>query len=244
MDKKLNKELNKNFIIIPEHIAIIMDGNGRWAKKLGKNRTFGHLEGVKTADKIISYAEKVGIKFLSLYAFSTENWERSQTEVEFLMQIFKKKLEEAIARQKKRNIKFKVIGEKTRISNNILNLIHTLEEKTKFNTGMTLNIAFNYGSKSEIINSIKLIVNNLENKKINLQDINQENFNNYLYTKNQPSVDLLIRTGGEFRISNFLLWQIAYAELFFTKIFWPDFSEKDLDNAILEFNKRERRYGK
>lgn len=235
--------MKKNAIIIPKHVAIIMDGNGRWAKIQGKNRTFGHLEGIKTADKIISYAEKIGIKFLTLYAFSTENWNRSKTEVKFLMKIFKKKLEEAILNQK-RNIKFQVIGEKEKISKNILNLIYTLEQKTRLNTGMILNIAFNYGSKSEIINSVKLIINNIKNKKVNLDNITKESFNNYLYTKNQPDVDLLIRTGGEYRISNFMLWQIAYAELFFTKIFWPDFSEQDLNNAILEFNKRERRYGK
>jgi undecaprenyl diphosphate synthase len=219
-----------------------MDGNGRWAKLRGKNRTFGHLEGVKTADKIISYASNVGIKFLTLYVFSTENWKRSKIEVEFLMNIFKKKLEEAIDRQK-RNIKFRVIGEKEGVSNSILNLIHTLEEKTKLNTGMILNIAFNYGAQSEILNSFKLVINDLKNKKIDLESINKENFDNYLYTQNQPDVDLLIRTGGEFRLSNFLLWQVAYAELFFTKTFWPDFSEKDLESAILEFNKRERRYG-
>ena len=235
--------MDKNSIIIPEHVAIIMDGNGRWAEMRGKNRTFGHLEGVKTADKIISYAEKIGIRFLTLYAFSTENWNRSKIEVEFLMKIFKKKLEEAISNQK-RNIKFQVIGEKEKISNNIINLINILEEKTRLNNGMTLNIAFNYGSKSEIVNSVKLIVNNIKNQKINLENITKENFNNYLYTKNQPDVDLLIRTGGEYRISNFLLWQIAYAELFFTKTLWPNFSEKDFENAILEFNKRERRYGR
>ena len=235
--------MDKNSIIIPEHVAIIMDGNGRWAEMRGKNRTFGHLEGVKTADKIISYAEKIGIRFLTLYAFSTENWNRSKIEVEFLMKIFKKKLEEAISNQK-RNIKFQVIGEKEKISNNIINLINILEEKTRLNNSMTLNIAFNYGSKSEIVNSVKLIVNNIKNQKINLENITKENFNNYLYTKNQPDVDLLIRTGGEYRISNFLLWQIAYAELFFTKTLWPNFSEKDFENAILEFNKRERRYGR
>ena len=235
--------MDKNSIIIPEHVAIIMDGNGRWAEMRGKNRTFGHLEGVKTADKIISYAEKIGIRFLTLYAFSTENWNRSKIEVEFLIKIFKKKLEEAISNQK-RNIKFQVIGEKEKISNNIINLINILEEKTRLNNGMTLNIAFNYGSKSEIVNSVKLIVNNIKNQKINLENITKENFNNYLYTKNQPDVDLLIRTGGEYRISNFLLWQIAYAELFFTKTLWPNFSEKDFENAILEFNKRERRYGR
>lgn len=235
--------MDKNSIIIPEHVAIIMDGNGRWAEMRGKNRTFGHLEGVKTADKIISYAEKIGIRFLTLYAFSTENWNRSKIEVEFLMKIFKKKLEEAISNQK-RNIKFQVIGEKEKISNNIINLINILEEKTRLNNSMTLNIAFNYGSKSEIVNSVKLIINNIQNQKINLENITKENFNNYLYTKNQPDVDLLIRTGGEYRISNFLLWQIAYAELFFTKTLWPNFSEKDFENAILEFNKRERRYGR
>ena len=206
--------MDKNSIIIPEHVAIIMDGNGRWAEMRGKNRTFGHLEGVKTADKIISYAEKIGIRFLTLYAFSTENWNRSKIEVEFLMKIFKKKLEEAISNQK-RNIKFQVIGEKEKISNNIINLINILEEKTRLNNSMTLNIAFNYGSKSEIVNSVKLIINNIQNQKINLENITKEK-----------------------------LWQIAYAELFFTKTLWPNFSEKDFENAILEFNKRERRYGR
>lgn len=217
-----------------------MDGNGRWAKLHGKSRSFGHLEGLKTVDKIISYASKLGIDFLTLYAFSTENWKRSKTEVEFIMKIFKNKLEEAIARQN-RNIRFRFIGEKNGISDNIIELVHTLEKETENNSGMNLNIAFNYGAKAEIINSVNLILKDYKNN--GTLSIDEIKFENYLYTKNQPNVDLLIRTGGEFRISNFLLWQIAYAELFFCKTFWPEFSEKDFDTAIEEFNRRERRYG-
>ena len=234
-----------NFSNVPRHVAIIMDGNGRWAKIRKKPRTFGHAEGVKVLDKIISRAQDVGVEFLTLYAFSTENWNRSESEVSFLMNLFADKLREYISeRNDKNKFKFNIIGSKDKLSDEILDLSGKLVEKTSSNDGITVNIAFNYGSQTEIIDSVKKIVTEYKNGQIrDIEEINEKKFEKYLYTKDQPPVDLLIRTGGEKRVSNFLLWQISYAELVFTNILWPDFSSDDFDEAICEFNCRIRKFG-
>lgn len=229
--------------MLPKHVAIIMDGNGRWAKSRGMVRSFGHVEGVKSIERIVSYSNKIGIKFLTLYAFSTENWNRSKSEIDFLMRIFKEKLTKLISDE--RNFKYRLIGKKERISKDIIDLSDALEEKTKLNDGINLNIAFNYGSKQEIINASKKIAQDYESGVLeNLNSLNENNFNDYLYTYDQPDVDLLIRTGSEKRLSNFLLWQSSYAELVFVDTLWPDFSESDFDKCIEEFESRNRRFGR
>ena len=228
---------------IPNHVAIIMDGNGRWAKSRGMIRSFGHAEGIKSIERIANYSNKIGIKFLTLYAFSTENWNRSESEIDFLMKIFKEKLNQLISNQ--RNFKYRLIGKKENISKDIIDLSDTLEEKTKFNDGINLNIAFNYGSKQEIIDASKKIARDYKSGILeNLNTLNENKFNSYLYTYDQPNVDLLIRTGSEKRLSNFLLWQSSYAELIFVNTLWPDFSESDFDKCIEEFNSRNRRFGR
>jgi len=229
--------------MLPKHVAVIMDGNGRWAKSRGMIRSFGHAEGIKSVERIVSYSNKIGIKFLTLYAFSTENWNRSKSEVDFLMKIFKEKLTKLISDE--RNFKYRLIGKKERISKDIIDLSNALEEKTKFNDGINLNIAFNYGSKEEIIDASKKIARDYKSGVLeSLDSLNENNFNDYLYTHDQPDVDLLIRTGSEKRLSNFLLWQSSYAELVFVDTLWPDFSESDFDKCIEEFESRNRRFGR
>lgn len=229
--------------MLPQHVAIIMDGNGRWAKSRGMIRSFGHVEGVKSIERIVNHSNKIGIKFLTLYAFSTENWNRSESEIDFLMKIFKEKLNQLIS--DKRNFRYRLIGRKENISKDIIDFSDTLEEKTKFNDGINLNIAFNYGSKQEIIDATKKIAQDYKSGILeDLNTLNENKFNSYLYTYDQPDVDLLIRTGSEKRMSNFLLWQSSYAELIFLNTFWPDFSESDFDKCIEEFNSRNRRFGR
>lgn len=229
--------------MLPQHVAIIMDGNGRWAKSRGMIRSFGHVEGVKSVERIVNHSNKIGIKFLTLYAFSTENWNRSESEIDFLMKIFKEKLNQLIS--DKRNFRYRLIGRKENVSKDIIDLSDTLEEKTKFNDGINLNIAFNYGSKQEIIDATKKIAQDYKSGILeDLNTLNENKFNSYLYTYDQPDVDLLIRTGSEKRMSNFLLWQSSYAELIFLNTFWPDFSESDFDKCIEEFNSRNRRFGR
>ncbi len=229
--------------MLPQHVAIIMDGNGGWAKSRGMIRSFGHVEGVKSVERIVNHSNKIGIKFLTLYAFSTENWNRSESEIDFLMKIFKEKLNQLIS--DKRNFRYRLIGRKENISKDIIDFSDTLEEKTKFNDGINLNIAFNYGSKQEIIDATKKIAQDYKSGILeDLNTLNENKFNSYLYTYDQPDVDLLIRTGSEKRMSNFLLWQSSYAELIFLNTFWPDFSESDFDKCIEEFNSRNRRFGR
>ncbi len=226
----------KQFEKIPNHIAIILDGNGRWAKKRGLPRNLGHRQGIETLVKIVRLCSDIGIKHLTVYAFSTENWNRPNEEVNYLMNLLEEYFIGLEKKLKKRNIKLKVIGEKTRLSDKLLKIMADVQENTKNNTGMTFNIAFNYGSKDEIINAIKLMVND------NVI-VSKENLEKYLYTYESGNVDLLIRTSGEQRISNFLLWQLAYAELYFTDVFWPDFKEKELERALEAFQGRDRRFG-
>ncbi len=228
---------------IPNHVAIIMDGNGRWALQKGRPRIFGHSKGVESFDKIVRYGKKIGIKFMTFYAFSTENWQRPAKEVNFLMELFRNKLKKSIL-DENNGIKINIIGEKQNLPDEIVKLSESLQEKTKFNDKMVLNLAISYGSRQEILNASRKIADKCVKKEINIEDIDKNVFNSCLYTLGQPDVDLLIRTGGGQRISNFLLWQISYAELFFTKTYWPDFSESNLDEAIKEFNNRSRKFGK
>lgn len=226
----------RQFENLPNHIAIILDGNGRWAQKKGLPRNLGHRQGVETLIKISRYCSEIGIKNLTVFAFSTENWNRPKEEVDYLMNLLEEYFNGLDKNLRKRNIKLKVIGEKTNLSDKLTNIINEVQDKSKNNTGMILNIAFNYGSKDEIINAVKGII------KDNVI-LSKENIDKYLYTSESGNIDLLIRTSGEQRISNFLLWQIAYAELYFTKVYWPDFNKKELHKALESYQKRDRRFG-
>ncbi len=217
-----------------KHIAIIMDGNGRWAKKRGKIRTFGHSEGAKKVIEITKEASNIGIKYLTLYAFSTENWKREKSEIDFLMKLLSKFLKREFKTLQENNIKFRVIGDMSKLSRQLQIVIANTIEKTKNNDGLTQILAINYGSRDEIIRTIK----KMENK-----DFTEENINKALDTQDFPDVDLLLRTGGEKRLSNFLLWQSAYAELFFTNTLWPDFSMSEFRSILEDFKKRTRRFG-
>jgi len=217
-----------------KHIAIIMDGNGRWAKKRGKIRTFGHNEGTKKVIEITKEASDIGIKYLSLYAFSTENWKREKDEINFLMKLLLKFLKKELKTLLDNDIKFRVIGDMSKLSRQLQNVINNTIEKTKNNSGLTQILAINYGSRDEIIRTIKKMDNN---------DFSETNISKALDTRDFPDVDLLIRTGGEKRLSNFLLWQSAYAELFFTDTLWPDFSMYEFRAILEDFKKRTRRFG-
>jgi undecaprenyl diphosphate synthase len=218
------------------HIAMIMDGNGRWAEERGLKRTAGHEEGAKTVRKITSYCADIGIKYLTLYAFSTENWERPRLEVEFLMKLLERYLKNELEIYLKNNIKFKAIGDLTRFSKALQSRIRLTEKETCNCSGLTQVLALNYGSKDEIIRAIK----KLNEQKL---EVTEENLESCLDTAGIPAVDILIRTSGEVRLSNYLLWQNAYAEMFFIQTFWPDFSEAELDDIISDFSRRERRFG-
>lgn len=220
----------------PEHIAIIMDGNGRWAKQRGLKRTAGHEEGAKVVRDISEYCAKIDVKYLTLYAFSTENWTRPKLEVEFLMKLLEKYLKNELNTFLQNNIRFKAIGDLDKFSKSLQNIIKEIEEKTAKNSALTQVLALNYGSKDEIIRAIKKL-----NEK-NLE-VNEQNFESCLDTYFMPNVDLLIRTSGEVRLSNYLLWQNAYAEMFFTPTLWPDFKADELDDILSDFIKRERRFG-
>lgn len=228
---------------LPIHIAIIMDGNRRWAKSKGKPVSFGHKEGAKTLEKIVRYANKIGIKYITVYAFSTENWKRTNEEVSALMGLFQSYLDEYSKRADSENIKVKIIGSKNGLSEKMKNSIQKCMERTKNNTGITFNIALNYGGRDEIINAIKEIANDVKNGKISTEDITEKIVSEKLYTKGEPDPDLLIRTSGEIRLSNFLPWQLVYSEFVFIDKNWPDFTENDLDEAIKEYQKRTRKFG-
>jgi len=221
---------------IPNHIAIIMDGNGRWAKERGLNRTAGHEEGAKVVRAITTYCSDFGIKYLTLYAFSTENWNRPKLEVEFLMKLLERYFKSELPIYLKNNVKFKAIGDISKFSNKLQKVIKDTEYKTSHCTGLVQTIALNYGSRDEITRAVKkLIEKNLE--------ITEENIQTNLDTAGYPDVDMLIRTSGEVRISNYLLWQSAYAEMFFTQSYWPEFTSNELDDMISDFKNRERRFG-
>lgn len=228
---------------LPNHIGIIMDGNGRWAKKRFMPRIAGHKEGMKRVIDIVEECCKLKINALTLYAFSTENWKRPKEEVNALMDILVIYINTQLKRILENNIIFKVVGDYKKLPTSIVKLLDDSIEKSKDNTGMTLNIALNYGGRAEIIYAIKSLFKDVSNSKITISDLDEKNFKNYLYTKENSDIDLIIRTGGEERISNFMLYQLAYSEFYFTKVLWPDFFEKNLYDAIYDFQNRNRRYG-
>ena len=227
---------------IPAHVAIIMDGNGRWAKAKGLPRTAGHIEGVTTAKKITEEAAKLGIKYLTLYTFSTENWNRPVEEIEALMNLVLTNLEEEIFM--KNNVRFRMIGEMERLPASVQKRLAECTERTSTNTGMTIIVALSYSSRWEITKAVKHIATEVKNGNMPLEDITEDCISANLTTNFMPDPDLLIRTGGELRISNYLLWQCAYSEFYFTEQFWPDFNEESLRKAIAEYQQRQRRYGK
>ncbi len=229
---------------LPKHVAIIMDGNGRWAKSRNLPRTRGHMEGVKRVEEITAVANKMGIKVLTLYTFSTENWRRPRNEVGMLMKTLCSVLEKKIGSLTQKNIKFQFIGKREGVPQEVLKSIDRAIQLTKENSGMILNMAFNYGARMEIIDAVKLIASAVQKGEINIEEINEEAFTQALYTRGLPEPDLLVRTSGEKRISNFLLWQLSYAEFYFTEKYWPDFDEKEFRKAIHDYQSRERRYGK
>ncbi len=229
---------------IPKHVAIIMDGNGRWAKSRGLPRSVGHTNGAKALQRTIEACKKFGIKILTVYAFSTENWERPKEEVDFLMKLFFQYLTKQSKKLIENRIKFKVLGDKLKFTEKLQNAMNQLENDTKNFTEFTLNVALNYGGHSEILKATKEIAEDVKSGKLSIEDIDISLFESHLYTKNQPSPDLIIRTSGEQRLSGFLLWQSSYSEFYFPKIHFPDFNEEELKHAIEEYTKRDRRYGK
>ncbi len=234
---KFNKEY------MPKHIAIIMDGNRRWAKAKGKPVSFGHKEGAKTLEKIVRYANKIGLEYITVYAFSTENWKRAEDEIKALMMLLQNYLDEYAKRADTENIKVKILGDISALSEGMQKSINKCMERTKDNTGVTFNIALNYGGRDEILKAIKQIAKEVKEDKLKIEEITEDKVSNSLYTKGEPDPDLLIRTSGELRLSNFLPWQLVYSEFLFIDKNWPDFNEEDLDNAIIEYQKRTRKFG-
>ncbi len=228
---------------MPRHIAIIMDGNRRWAKAQGKPASFGHKAGAKTLEKIVRYANKIGLEYITAYAFSTENWKRTEEEVKALMMLLQNYLDDYSKRADTENIRVKILGDISALAPGMQKSIYNCMERTKDNTGVTFNIALNYGGRDELVKAIKQIAQEVKDGKTDIQDISEEMVSNHLYTKGEPDPDLLIRTSGELRLSNFLPWQLVYSEFLFIDKNWPDFTEEDLDNAIVEYEKRTRKFG-
>ena len=231
-----------NNIIIPSHVGIIMDGNGRWAKKRGKLRQFGHREGAKTFKEITKYAKKIGIKYITFYAFSTENWKRPKDEVDEIMRLFNTYLDD-VREHIKENVRVLFIGDKSKLTQKLQDKMNSLEKDSEGFDSMTLILAINYGGRDEIVHSMKKTAQLIKNGFLKPDEITEEIINANLYTQGIPDVDLIIRPSGEMRTSNFLIWQSAYAELYFTDVLWPDFSKKDFDNAIKSYSERCRRFG-
>lgn len=227
---------------VPNHVAIIMDGNGRWAQKRGLKRTKGHQRGAEVLKKISEYVYDKNIKVLSVFAFSTENWKRDKEEVDYIMDLFIKAFKNNYETVKKKGVKVVFSGVKNRLSQRVIDTMEKMSEETKNNKNGIFNICLNYGGQDEIIEATKKISSEVVSGKLNADDVDRDLFNKYLFN-DLPPIDLLIRTSGEFRISNFMLWQMAYAELYFTDVLWPDFSEEEMDKAISSFNNRDRRFG-
>ncbi|MDO6818701.1 isoprenyl transferase [Zobellia russellii] len=236
------EELDENKM--PSHLAIIMDGNGRWAKKQGKLRVFGHENGVKTVRATVENCVKLKLKYLTLYTFSTENWKRPKIEIDTLMKLLVSSLKKELKTFSENNIRLNAIGDIESLPKKANKELKEVMEKTRGNTGMTLTLALSYGAREELKSAVKQISAKVKNNIISIENIDETIINNHLYTHDLPDVDLLIRTSGEHRISNFLLWQIAYAELYFVDVFWPDFSSQHLAEAIKSYQNRERRFGK
>ncbi len=227
----------------PQHVAIIMDGNGRWAQNRGLARHEGHKEGVKTLKKIVKYAVETDISSLTVYAFSTENWKRPKAEVDFLLALMKKTMRNEVKDLLDNGVRINFIGRKNGLSKNLIKEIEHIEIKSKKNKCLTLNIAFNYGGRAEIVDAAKKIFIESQNKGFNIDELDEDLFSSYLYSSDFQDIELLIRTGGDKRLSNFLLWQSAYAELYFTDKYWPDFDAAELDAALEDFRNRERKFG-
>ncbi len=230
-------------MVIPKHVALILDGNGRWAKRRGLPRTMGHKEGCVTVEKTVETAARMGIEYLTVYGFSTENWKRSTEEVGALMQLFRYYMVRLLKIASANNVRVKMIGDRRRFDRDIIDGINRLEQETRDNTGMTFVIAVNYGSRDEIVRGVRRLARDCRDKVLDVESITEETFASYLDTAGMPDPDLLIRTSGELRLSNYLLWQLAYTEIFVTDCLWPDFNQEELEKAILAYNKRERRFG-
>lgn len=232
-----------NFMKIPAHIAIILDGNGRWAKAKGMPRNYGHAQGSKNVERICEEAYRMGVKYLTVYAFSTENWNRPKDEVDALMKLLRNYMKTCLKTAAKNDMKVSVIGDKTGLDEDIRNRIAELEEATKDNGGLNFQIALNYGSRDEIVRAVRRVSEDVKEGKVKPEDIDEKMFETYLDTHGIPDPDLMIRTSGELRLSNYLLWQLAYTEFYFTDIPWPDFTKEELSKAIEQYNRRDRRYG-
>lgn len=228
---------------IPAHIAIILDGNGRWAKAKGMPRNYCHAQGSKNVERICEEAYRMGVKYLTVYAFSTENWNRPKDEVDALMKLLRNYMKTCLKTAAKNDMKVRVIGDKTGLDEDIRNRIAELEEATKDNGGLNFQIALNYGSRDEIVRAVRRVSEDVKEGKVKPEDIDEKMFETYLDTHGIPDPDLMIRTSGELRLSNYLLWQLAYTEFYFTDIPWPDFTKEELSKAIEQYNRRDRRYG-
>lgn len=229
---------------MPQHVAIIMDGNGRWAKARGEDRSKGHQEGVVSVRKVVEAAAAVDLKYLTVYTFSVENWKRPEEEIQALMRLLVSAIHHETPDLMKNNIRLEAIGDLIRLNDDVRKTLTDCIRQTAVNTGTTLILALSYSSRWELLNAAKLLTKDVCERRISLDDITEDHFSHYLTTKDFPDPDLLIRTGGEKRISNFLLWQLSYAELYFTDVYWPDFRESELYEAILYYQRRERRFGK
>ena len=228
---------------IPQHVAIIMDGNGRWAKKRGLPRTMGHAQGAKVVEQILEDADHMGIKYLTVYAFSTENWSRPDSEVKALMNLLRTYMKTSLAKCAKNNVRIRVIGDRTKLDDDLQKAIANLEENTKSNTGIGFQIAINYGARDEMRRAVTRLCEKAKEGTLDPRDITEETISDSLDTAGIPDPDLLIRTCGEERLSNFLMWQLSYSELYFTDCAWPDFTKQELEKAVDAYNHRERRYG-
>ena len=234
-------DINKESM--PKHIGIIMDGNRRWAKEQGIETKLGHKAGAENLEKLADFANDIGLKYLTVYAFSTENWKRTKEEIGALMLLLKAYVDKFLNRASEKNIRVRILGDIEKLDDGLKASINRIVEESKKNTGLTLNIAFNYGGRAEITRAVKNISQKVLNNELNVEDINEELISDNLYTTGEPDPDLLIRTGGEQRISNFLLWQLAYTEFLFVEKYWPEFNEEDLVNAIVTFQNRGRNFG-
>lgn len=236
--------IGQNSALIPRHVAIIMDGNGRWARSRGLPRTEGHRQGIEQVEVVTQAAQECGVKFLTIFAFSTENWTRPAGEVNMLMQSLEMYLKARLDSIIENNIRLGIIGRREKLSDKLLKIIDRSLAATKNNSGIFLNVALNYGSRAEIIDAVKNIYRELKENRLREEDVDEKKFSEFMYTKGLPDPDLLIRTSGEMRVSNFLLWQVSYSELYFTDTYWPDFGEDEFIKAIIDYVGRERRYGK
>lgn len=239
----MSENIDLSTLNIPEHVAIILDGNGRWAKNKHMPRTYGHTVGSKVVERTVEDASDIGIKYLTVYVFSTENWKRSQDEVSMLFSLIERYLRSLIKKSKKNNVRCRVIGRRDNMSSSMLQVIEKLEEETKDNTGLTFTLAINYGGRDEITRAVQGIAQDVKDGKLNAEDITESTISDYLDTSGMPDPDLLIRTGGDERLSNYLPWQLTYTEFYFTPVLWPEFNKNDLIDAVIKYNGRDRRFG-